>query len=160
MNRYMLRLLREMFPDMFPRSELSPEQKAKQAERGRGLARFKPWARGRIGGLEHRVHGALISAEFRKVSPVTTGWLVREVYLGIGGRAGKDAKISRWMYGNVRKAAETYAVRIGRGNGHGSPVLWKLKEGDAVYAAVIRKKKERAYARRKRKASESPAPSA
>ena len=64
------------------------------------------------------------------------------------------------MYGNVRKAAETYAVRIGRGNGHGSPVLWKLKEGDAVYAAVIRKKKERAYARRKRKASESPAPSA
>ena len=92
MNRFMLRLLREMFPDMFPRSELSPEQKAKQAERGRGLARFKPWARGRIGGLEHRVHGALISAEFRKVSPVTTGWLVREVYLGIGGALAKTLR--------------------------------------------------------------------
>jgi hypothetical protein len=157
MSRFFNKLLRELYPSEFPGPELSPEQKARQSERGRNLARFKPWARGRIGGLERRVHGALIHAEVNKVSPVTTGWLVRQVYLGIGGRKSrfleKDApppKIERWMYGNVRKAAETYAVRIGRGNGHGSPILWQLKEGDAVYASVIRKKKALAYARRKR----------
>lgn len=73
--------------------------------------------------------------------------------LSVAGRKGRQRepqpKIKRWI--SVRRALETYAVRIGRGSGHGSPVLWKLKEGDAVYAAVIRKRKAAAYARRKRK---------
>ena len=38
------------------------------------------------------------------------------------------------------------------GLGAAHPILWKLKEGDATYAAVIRKRKAAAYARRKRKA--------
>jgi hypothetical protein len=71
-----------------------------------------------------------------------------------------EPKLEHWMYKEVRRACETYAVRIARGIGRGSPILWKLKEGDARYAAVIRKRKAAAYARRKRKASESPAPSA
>jgi hypothetical protein len=159
MSRFFNKLLRELYPGEFPGPELSPEQKARQSERGRGFARFKPWARGRIGGLERRVHVALIHAEVNKVSPVTTGYLVRQIYLGIGGRKSrlldKDAKIERWMYGNVRKAAETYAVRIGRGVGHGSPILWQLKKDDAVYSNVIRKRKAAEYAKRKRKAERS-----
>jgi hypothetical protein len=151
MTRYMLKLLRELFPDEFPARPVSPEH----SQRGRELARFKPWARGRIGGLERRVHGAMIHAEYEKLYPVTTGWVAREVYLGLGGRKSEAPKLERWMYGSIRKALETYAVRIGRGNGHGSPVLWKLREGDEVYAAVIRKKKAAAYARRKRKSSDT-----
>jgi hypothetical protein len=161
MNRFFNKLLRELYPDEFPGPECSPELKAKQIERGRGLARYKPWARGRIGALGHRVRGALIHAQLKGIGPVTTGWLVREIYLGIGGRKSrfldKDApppKIERWMYGNVRKAAETYAVRIGRGVGHGSPILWQLKEDGAVYSDVIRKRKAAEYVRRKRKAEQ------
>ena len=58
-------------------------------------------------------------------------------------------KLEHWMYGCLRKACETYAVRIGRGIGHGSPILWQLKKDDA--AAVVRKRKAAEYVRRKRK---------
>jgi hypothetical protein len=88
------------------------------------------------------------------VYPVTTGWVARQVYLGVAGRAAELPKLKRWMYGTIRKALETYAVRVGRGNGHGSPILWRLKPGDAVYASVIRKKKALAYAKHKRKRAE------
>ena len=66
------------------------------------------------------------------------------------GKGDPEPKLEHWMYKEVRRACETYAVRFARGIGHGSPILWKLKEGDAVYAAVIRKRKALMYARRKR----------
>jgi hypothetical protein len=90
-----------------------------------------------------------------RLSPVTTGWLVREVYLGPYGRQARrkvpERKLEHWMYKEVRRACETYAVRIARGIERGSPILWKLKEGNARYAVVIRKRKAAAYARRKRR---------
>jgi hypothetical protein len=145
MNRLMLRILREMYPDEFPAGPISPEH----SQRGRDLAKYRPWAKGRIGGLERRVHSALIYAEIQKMPVVTTGWVAKAAYLGVGGRSGGD-KLARWMYDSTKRALQTYADPIGRGNGHGSPILWKLKEGDAVYASVIRKKKALMYARRKR----------
>jgi hypothetical protein len=119
------------------------------------LARFRGWERGRIGSLEHRVHAALILAEHARISPVSTGWVVREVYLGPAGRKARkgdpEPKLEHWMYEQTRRALETYAVRIGRGNGHGSPILWKLKPDDATSAYIIRKRKAATYARRKRR---------
>jgi hypothetical protein len=81
-----------------------------------------------LGAIEHRVHSALIHAEHQKLGPLTTGWLVRQIYLSPHGRKGRglrdrDApppKLEHWMYAEVRRACETYAVRIGRGLGHGS----------------------------------------
>jgi hypothetical protein len=149
MNRHMLRLLREMFPDMFPPQRLSPQEQARRKQRGQALAEYRPWDRGKIGAVEHRAHSAMIYAQMRGITPVETGWVVQQIYLGVGGRGGGATKPKRWMYGNARKALETFAVRIGRGNGHGSPILWRLKAGDAALVSAIRKKKERRYARQK-----------
>jgi hypothetical protein len=145
----MLRILRELYPDEFPARSASPEH----SQRGRDLARFRPWAKGRIGGLERRVHAALIFAQLRKMPIVTTSWVAKEAYLGIGGRSRGASKLSRWMYDSTKRALRTYAEPIGRGNGHGRPFLWRLKEGDAALASVIRKQKERRYARQKRRTS-------
>jgi hypothetical protein len=155
MSRFMRRLINELYPGTFPAKRISPELQAQLRRTGQGLARYKPWARGRIGSLEHRVHGALIHAEHHKLSPVSTGWILRQVYLGIGGRKAKgpDSKLEHWMYKEVRRACETYAVRFARGIGRGSPILWRLKPDDATFAHIIRKRKAAAYARRKRKAS-------
>lgn len=86
------------------------------------LAQYKPWLRGRIGPVERAVYHALSRAS----GPLSTGALVKEVYLGQFGRStrmkrslahGIDAappKVRRWMYLRVRIAAQTYANRIGR----------------------------------------------
>jgi hypothetical protein len=152
MSRFMRRLINELYPGTFPAKRVSPELQAQLRRTGQGLARFRGWERGRIGSLERRVHGALIHAEHHKLAPVSTGWILRQVYLGLGGRKAKgpDPKLEHWMYKEIRRACETYAVRFARGIGRGSPILWKLKEGDATYAAVIRKRKAQAYARRRR----------
>jgi hypothetical protein len=145
MSRFMRRLLNELYPGTFPSKQFSPAEQERLRRTGQGLARYRPWARGRIGSLEQRVHGALIHAEVKGLSPVTTGWVVREVYLGPYGRRARkgmpEPKLEHSMYKEVRRACETYAVPIARGIGRGSPIMWKLKEGDARYAAVIRKRK-------------------
>jgi hypothetical protein len=119
MSRFMRRLINELYPGTFPAKRVSPELQAQLRRTGQGLARFNPWARGRIGSLERRVHGALILAEHDKIGPVSTGWILRQVYLGLGGRKtkalGADAKLEHWMYKEVRRACETYAVRFARG---------------------------------------------
>jgi hypothetical protein len=152
----MRRLINELYPGTFPPRQVSPDEQERLRRTGQGLARYRPWARGRIGSLERRVHSALILAEHAGLGPVTTGWIVREVYLGPHGRMARrgvpEPKLEHWMYKEIRRACETYAVRIARGIGRGSSIFWKLKEGDARYAEVIRKRKAAAYARRKRKA--------
>jgi hypothetical protein len=66
---------------------------------------YKPWLSGRIGAVERRVCHALIEARHKHTDPVTTGYLVREVYLSQYGRKGRwmnqDApppKVQHWMY--------------------------------------------------------------
>ena len=87
---------------------------------------YKPWLSGRIGAVEHRVCNELIAARHNHTDPLTTGDLVKAVYLGPYGRKSRwDApppKLAHWMYHRIRKACEVYAVRVGRGEGHGSPV--------------------------------------
>jgi hypothetical protein len=115
-----------------------------------GLAKYKPWLQGKIGRIERRVSYALIHADIKKLAPVGTGWLVREIY--DDSKWNKDAppfKPQRWMYLNVRKACAVVAIRIGRGEGWGSPVLWRGSEDD-FYTIRARKKAEYAKRRRKR----------
>ena len=113
---------------------------------------YKPWLSGRIGAVEHSVCRALIGAKY----PLTTGDMVREVYLSPYGRKGcwrdptaPPPKPKRWMYGRIRKACETYAIRLGRGEGQGRPVLWRLKDDVSIWS--IRKEKTARDAKRRRR---------
>ena len=56
------------------------------------------------------------------------------------------------MYAEVRRACETYAVRIGRGLGHGSPILWSSRKVTRCTCMLFAKRKAAEYAKRKRKA--------
>ena len=76
MKRIYRSILHDLYPDEFPGPELSPEQTARQVQRGRDLARHKPWEAGRIGRIENRVHTELICAR----GAISTGQLVRKIY--------------------------------------------------------------------------------
>ena len=134
---FMRILLKELGFEV-PARQLSPEQQDKLRKLGQGLAQYRPWAKGRIGRVERRVHAELLGAERQGLMPITTGWMVKQVY--------QPQPIRRWMYDRVKLALATFADPIGRGNGQGRPVLWRLREDNSG----VRKKKERAYARRKR----------
>jgi hypothetical protein len=120
----------------------------------RNLAQYKPWLRGRIGWVERGVYHALHRAQ----GPLSTGKLVREVYLGQFGRSSLrrssvDApppKVQQGMYLAVRRAAQTYATRIGRAETQGRPVLWVLKPPGAISDLTVRAlKTERTHRRAK-----------
>ena len=87
MKRFYRSILRELYPDTFPGPEQSPEQKARQVQRGRNLAQLKPWQAGRIGRIENRVHSELISADIRNPDhAISTGQLVRKIYCAASNR--------------------------------------------------------------------------
>jgi hypothetical protein len=110
-----------------------------------GLAKYKPWLQGKIGRIERRVSYALIGPGIKG-----TGQLVREIYHDEWDKDAPPFKPQRWMYLNVRKACVAIgAVRIGRGEGWGSPVLWAGSKDD-FYTVRARKKTEYAKRRRKR----------
>jgi hypothetical protein len=115
-----------------------------------GLAKYKPWLQGKIGRIERRVSHALIHADIKKLAPVGTGWLVREIYHNEWDKDAPPFKPKRWMYLCVRKACVAIgAVRVGRSEGHGSAVLWRGSEDD-FYTIRARKKAEYAKRRRRR----------
>ena len=76
MKRFYRSILHELYANEFSWRQLSPEQEARQVQRGRNLARHKPWEAGRIGRIENRVHTELICAR----SAISTGELVRKIY--------------------------------------------------------------------------------
>jgi hypothetical protein len=109
-----------------------------------GLARHKGWLQGRLGRIERRVAYALVGGNI-----TGTGQLVREIYHDEWDKDAPPFRPQRWMYLNVRKACAVVAIRIGRGEGWGSPVLWRGSEDD-FYTIRARKKAEYAKRRRKR----------
>jgi hypothetical protein len=126
---------------------LGPEQRPSRRPGNLGLAKYEPWKQGRLGRIERRVWHALITAEHKKLSPVTTGWLVREVYCRTFG-GDPPPKHEHWQYAAIRGACKAVAVRVGRGEGHGSPVLWRLAD---ITAHDIRRQKTESYAKRRRR---------
>jgi hypothetical protein len=109
-----------------------------------GLARYKPHLQGKIGKTERQVAFALNDGD---VKP--TGWLVREIYSDKWDKDAPPFRPQRWMYLAIRKACVAVgAVRLGRGEGHGRPVLWR---GTADDFFTIRARKKAEYAKRRRK---------
>jgi hypothetical protein len=150
MKRINRSILRELYPDEFPGPECSPEQKARQIQRGRNLARHKPWQAGRIGRIENRVHAELIGAR----GALSTGQLVRKIYcderwdqgLRFRDENAEPPLPKHWMYAQVRKAAATFADPVGRGR---DGVLWLLRK-DTYYHTIRAQKGERYRQRRER----------
>ena len=131
------------YPAEFSWRQLSPEQETRQIQRGRDLARHKPWAAGRIGKIEHRVHTELIWAR----SAISTRELVRKIYcherwdqnFRLRDEGAKPPRPKHWMYERVRLAAATFADRVGRGT---DGVYWRLRK-NAHYHAIRAQKRER-----------------
>jgi hypothetical protein len=144
MKRIYRSILHELYANEFSRRQLSPEQEARQVQRGRNLARHKPWEAGRIGRIENRVHTELICAR----GAISTGQLVRKIYcherydqnfrLRNEGAGPPCAK--HWMYERVRLAAATFADRVGKGR---DGVYWRLRKDTYYYHTIRAHKRER-----------------
>ena len=143
MKRIYRKILRELHPDEFSWRQLTPEQEARQVQRGRDLARLRPWEFERIGKIEKQVQRKML-LEGRDF---TTGELVRLIYCSrhwdqdFKWRKDGDPppKVKHWMYERVRKAAPTFADRVGRSSGRGRAVLWRIRPNQ--YLAAVRARK-------------------
>jgi hypothetical protein len=144
------RLARKLLGHKRGRRTLSRAQQEAERKRGKALARFHPERQGKIGRIESQIHIAIRLAG----RPLSTRELVDAVYLNShldqngrwrGGSA-QPPQLEHWMFGNVRRSAETYCYRAGRNKGG---VLWALK-GDGL-ARTIRAQKREAYAAQRRK---------
>jgi hypothetical protein len=95
-----------MHPDEFLWRQLSPEQEAKQVQRGRDLARLRPWVR--IGKIEKHVQRKMLLERW----DFTTGELVRLIYcsrhwdqdFNLRKDGDPPPKVKHWMYERVRKS--------------------------------------------------------
>ena len=62
----------------------------------------------------------------------TTGELTRLIYCDpllheAFGKCGPPPKVKHWQYERVRKAASTFADRVGQSTGRGRPAIWRLR---------------------------------
>jgi hypothetical protein len=145
-KRLLMSLLRETFPDEFPKPELSQYDRERLQLRARELAKLEPWKLGRIGAIETQVCRELTYANIKGVDP-STGDLVRAVYLNPLRHLGKPPPPTQhWMYFRVRAACEVFATRVGRAKTCGAPILWRIRPD--VYFPDVRRRKAVEYARR------------
>jgi hypothetical protein len=145
-------LLRDTFPDQFPKPELSPYDYDRLQLRARELAKLEPWKCGRLGAVEIQVCRELTYANIKGVD-LSTDDLVRAIYLNPLRHLGKPPPpIRRWMYLRVRTACEVFADRVGRGKTPGAPVLWRIRPNLFLYD--VRQQKAAKYAARRRAKAE------
>jgi hypothetical protein len=83
----------------------------------------------------------------------TTGELARLIYCDpllhkLFGKGGPPPKVKHWQYERVRKAAPTFADRVGRSTGRGRPVIWRLRPNQYLPEIRQRKPAERAMQRK------------
>lgn len=105
MKRIYRKILRELQPDQFSWRQLTPEQETRQVQRGRDLARLRPWEFVRIGKIEKQVHRKML---FEK-RDFTTGELVRLIYcnrhwdqdFNLRKDGDPPPKVKHWMYERV-----------------------------------------------------------
>jgi hypothetical protein len=143
-------LFRTLIEGRDGKGNYSPEEKARQIERGRRLAlKHQSWLFGRIGPIERSVHAALVGADVKGYLP-TTRDLIHVVYL----RHFSDEPqppLKLWMYERVRRAAAIFADPVRRGSGYGPAGLrWRLRPGQ-YFCQIRRLKTERDAARRRQK---------
>jgi hypothetical protein len=147
------RLARKLLGHKRGRRTLSQEQQEAERKRGKALARFHAERQGKIGRIERQIHIAVRLAGHA----LSTRELLDYVYLNPrvdqNGRLREEPpRLQHWMFGSIRRRAETYCYRAGRNKGG---VLWELKADS--YATTIRKQKRKLYdtkrARRQRQAA-------
>jgi len=130
MKRIYRSIIHELYPGEYEWRHLSPEQEERQRQRGRDLAKLRPWERGRIGKIEKQISWKMTVGRFGAWGgklEYTTGALARLIYCApllhkVFGECGPPPEVKHWQYERVRKAASTFADRVGRSTGRGRPV--------------------------------------
>jgi hypothetical protein len=115
----------------------------------------QPWQRGRVGRIEERIFDELMLA---KNHTLTTGELVRRIYCGPWWAPGRGwrkpgdppSKVEHWMYDQIRKAAPTFADRVGGGRGRGG-IVWRLRRDQFFWDAREEKTRRDAERRKAKK---------
>jgi hypothetical protein len=57
-------IIHELYPGEYEWRHLSPEQEGRQRQRGRDLAKLRPWERGRIGKIEKQISWKMTVGRF------------------------------------------------------------------------------------------------
>lgn len=100
-------------------------------------------------------HVSRVSFSSLRKRDLTTGELVRLIYcnttwdqdFNLRKKGDPPLRVEHWMYERIRKAAPTFADRVGPSTGHGRPWVWRLR---ADYFHDVRKQKRAEYEERRR----------
>jgi hypothetical protein len=145
------RLMRILFGDRRQYHDLP----ARSARAKITIERTRPWESGRIGAIEKQIWLKMTvgrsPAWGRKVE-FTTAELARLIYADpllhkLVGKGEAPPKLKSWQYERIRRAAPTFADRVGRSTSKGRPWLWRLR--DQYFHEVRKKKTARDAIRRK-----------
>jgi hypothetical protein len=95
----------------------------------------------------------VVPTALKQTPKFTTGELARLIYADpllhkLFGKGDAPPKLKSWQYDRIRRAAPTFADRVGRSTSKGRPWLWRLKEG--YLSDVGQKKTARDASKRKR----------
>ena len=98
----------------------------------RGLGRLGP-----IGKIEKQIHRTMSLGSLgpQGKREFTTGGLARAIYahptwdqdFRLRDKGAPPPKLKSWQYDRVRRAAPTFADRVGRSTGRGRPWLWRVR---------------------------------
>ena len=103
------------------------------ARAGETALRHRPWERSRIGKIEEHIRRETM---FAGKLEFTTGELARLVYcnpafdvdFNLRKKGDPPPKLKSWQYDRIRRAAPTFADRVGRSNTRGNPYLWRVRD--------------------------------
>jgi hypothetical protein len=136
------RLMRILFGDRRQYHDLP----ARSARARRTIEHTRPWESGRIGAIEKQIFLKMTVGRFRAWGgklEFTTGELAQLIYADpllhkLFGKGDAPPKLKSWQYDRIRRAAPTFADRVGRSTSKGRPWLWRLRE---EYFWDVRQKK-------------------
>jgi hypothetical protein len=125
---------------------------ARSARAKATITRTRPWERGRVGKTEKQIDRTMSLGSFgpQGKREFTTGELARAIYahptwdqdFRLRKEGDPPPKLKSWMYDRVRRAAPTFADRVGRSTGRGRAWLWRLRL-DQYWWNVRRVKRKR-----------------
>ena len=97
----------------------------------------RPWETDRIGKIEKQIDRTMSVGSLgrQRKRVFTTGELARAIYahptwvqdFRLRKEGDPPPKLKSWQYDRVRRAAPTFADRVGRSTGRGQPWLWRVR---------------------------------